>query len=98
MSLTSKIKDDEEFNNILDIFNYDEMLNEINKYNYKDLKIERKLSNINLYAFLGTTFDYMCRFILQKFEKYKLILFFAIVILGLLYRILGQNLFVMYVV
>lgn len=68
MSLTSKIKNDEEFNNILDIFNYDELLNEINNYNYKDLKIERKLSNIHLYAFLGTTFDYMCRFILQKFQ------------------------------
>ena len=69
MSLTGRIEYDKEFNEILDMFDYSEMLDEINKYDYKtDLKIKRKLSNTHLYSYLGFTFDYMCRFILQKFQ------------------------------
>ena len=69
MSLTGRIEYDEEFNDILEMFEYDDMINEINKYDYKtDLKIKRKLSNTHLYSYLGFTFDYMCRFILQKFQ------------------------------
>lgn len=69
MSLTGRIECDKEINDILDMFNYDDMINEINKYDYKtDLKIKRKLSNMHLYSYLGYTFDYMCRFILQKFQ------------------------------
>lgn len=69
MSLTGRIKDDKELNEILDMFDYSAMLNEINSYDYKtDLKVSRKLSNIHLYSYLGYTFDYMCRFILQKIQ------------------------------
>ena len=69
MSLTGRIECDKEINDILDMFNYDGMVNEINKYDFRtDLKIKRKLSNMHLYSYLGFTFDYMCRFILQKFQ------------------------------
>lgn len=69
MSLTGRIECDKELNEILDMFNYDDMVNEINKYDFRThLKIKRKLSNMHLYSYLGFTFDYMCRFILQKFQ------------------------------
>ena len=46
MSLTSRIECDKEIDDILDMFNYDDMLNQINSYDYKtDLKVSRKLSN-----------------------------------------------------
>lgn len=69
MSLTDRIKFDKDLNDILNIFNYDNMIDEINKYDYKtDLKIKKKLGNIELYSYLGISFDYMCRFILQKIQ------------------------------
>ena len=69
MSLTGRIECDKELNEILDMFDYSKMLDEVNKYDFRtDLKIKRKLSNIHLYSYLGYTFDYMCRFILQKFQ------------------------------
>lgn len=69
MSLTSRINEDKNLNEILNMFDYSELLDEFNKYDYKtDLKIKRKLGNLELYSFMGMTFDYMCRFILQKFQ------------------------------